>query len=258
MTCNKINGLIYLYSYDELTDQERVTVKTHLDSCPECSAKLERFQQSGTHLYNAFHVPPTPDWDRSWQKIQQRLETGGSLQQGKVFLRQPTFLWAGALAASIAIFVLGVFIGIQIIPHSTPKPLAQTTDSSESKTLHKEREFFVQEFQNHLENIKPIILEYANYLKQTRSTDGKNMQMEKEMVIELLIRNQLLLCRLPSDNNRYMQQLLNELQDILTRIAAMTLDDPESMALIKNMIRQKGLIFKMEALRPQEKKAISL
>jgi hypothetical protein len=47
-----------------------------------------------------------------------------------------------------------------------------------------------------------------------------------------------------------MQQLLNELNGILTKIVLLTWDDPESLALIKKTIRKKSLLFKMEALRP--------
>jgi hypothetical protein len=258
MTCKKIKALIYHYSdggFNELAESERAVVQTHLESCPDCSAHLERFQKTGALFIAAPHVPPTPDWNRSWRKIQERLNIGGSLPQQKMSFHRPTLQWAGVLAASILIFVVGMWIGFLIKPNTTPKVMTQNPVSGH---VHREREYFVREFQDHLDNIKPVILEYANYLKHAGHTNEKNLQVEKEMVIDLLIRNQLLLCRLPGAPNRDMLQLLNELQDILTRIAAMTLDDPDSMSLIKNMIRQKGLIFKMEALRPVGKTEISL
>jgi hypothetical protein len=78
------------------------------------------------------------------------------------------------------------------------------------------------------------------------------------MVIDLLIRNQMLLCNLPGENDKQMQKLLKELKVILIKIALLTLDDPESLSIIKQMIRQKGLLFKMEALRPIDNEGFSL
>ncbi len=256
MTCKKIKHLIYLYSYNELTEQERALVQTHLESCPQCRALLERIQKTGALLISAPHVPPTPDWERSWQQIQQRLDSRRSVAQGKISSR-PTMWWAGALAASIAIFILGLFTGF-LVKQEPPLLTTTTPVTAAANQRTHERDFFQQEFQDHLDNIKPVLLEYANYLKHTGVTVGKNMQVEKEMVIDLLVHNQLLLCRMPAENSRYVQQLLDELQDILTRIAAMTLDDPAAMATIKHMIRQKGLIFKMEALRPVNTREVAL
>lgn len=256
MTCQKIRDYIYLYSYNELNEQERGTVETHVASCAECSALLERIQQSGTLFTQAYHVPPTPDWEGSWQKIQQRLAVNSSLPQGNVFVRRPALLWVGALAASIAIFVVGLFVGFLLKPNTQTKMLQVKTQPPTQST--HQADYFAQDFQEHLDNIKPVILEYANYLQHADDQPNKNLQIEKQMVIELLIHNQLLLCRLPDHDNPVMVQLLNELQDILTRIAAMTLDDPEEISVIKEMIAQKRLIFKMEALRPIRQKEIRL
>lgn len=263
INCKKIDPLLGLYIYEELNDNDKRIVETHLASCAACSMKVANFKKATTFLFKEKEEPkPLPDWDRSWQVIRNRMESQTPPVQVRKNVITPIFKpnfqlkWAGALAAAAVIFIIGFFTGNHLQDRSFLSETSQTAhnnqntiNSSEIARVEKDqREYFVQELQEHIEDLKPVILEYANYWNTSGGQEA--MGIEKEMVVNLLIRNQLLLCRLPSDNNRYMQQLLNELKVILTKIAALTLDDKESLTSIKKMIRQKGLLFKMEAVRP--------
>ena len=73
MTCLKIEELIGLYIYDELTAKERALVEAHLETCPDCQARLERFQQAGAQLSETYRDTPDIDWDHNWQNIRQQL-----------------------------------------------------------------------------------------------------------------------------------------------------------------------------------------
>lgn len=240
-TCKKIDQLLGLYIYDEINDNDKTIVETHLASCAACSMKVANFKKATSFLFKENQEPqPLPDWDRSWQVIRNRMESQTPPKQVV-----PRWGWAGALAAAAVIFVIGFFTGNHLQDRSF---LSEQGETEMARAEKDQREYFVHELQEHIEDLKPVILEYANYWNASGGQDS--MAVEKEMVVNLLIRNQLLLCRLPSDNNRYMQQLLTELKTILTKIAALTLDDRESLTSIKKMIRKKGLLFKMEAVRP--------
>ena len=265
MTCLQIEELFGLYIYDESTAKERALVETHLETCLDCKAKLKRFQEIGVHHSETLNDLPEIDWDRNWQMIQRQLPANvnpGARAESKTGSSRSTFRWAGALAASLAIFAVGYIIGLN---NGVQKDLNQPEVTISKQGTAKAgpnprfgRDYYVQEFQAHLENTKPVIIEYANYWKAAGTSEKSLPPVEKELILELLIQNQLLLCRIPSDNNRHMQQLLSELKTILTKIAAMTLNDPESISTIKQMIRKKGLLFKMETLQPIDEGEVSL
>ena len=242
--CHKIEKIMGLYIYDELPGKEKNAFETHVNTCPNCSAKLAKFKKTFAFITEKHTPTPTPDWDQSWLNIRKRLIDNQKQEKRKRF-PIPMLRWAGALAGSAAIFLLGLLVGTNVKDTPTKYEIPDAASA-----------YILQEFQEHIENIKPVIIEYANYW---RSADTRpDLPVEKERVIHLLMQNQMLLCRIPVDNNRYMQQLLNELNGILTKIALMTWEDPGSLSHIKKMIRKKGLLFKMEALRPAKETEMSL
>ena len=243
--CHKIEKIMGLYIYNELPAKEKDAFEAHINTCPDCSAKLTEFKKTRAFITENQIPTPTPDWDQSWLNIRKRLIDHRQQQEKRKRFPMPMLRWAGALAGSAAIFLLGLLVGTHV--KDTPKKYEIPDPASA---------YILQEFQEHIENIKPVIIEYANYW---RSADTPpDLPVEKERVIHLLMQNQMLLCRIPGDNNRYMQQLLNELNGILTKIALLTWEDPDSLSRIKKMIRRKGLLFKMEALRPAKKTEMSL
>lgn len=243
--CRQIEKNMGLYIYNELNEKDKNAFEIHVNSCPDCSAQLAKFKQIHASITKEQISYPTPDWDQSWLIIRKRLVNHRQHHEKRKKFPIPMSKWAGVLVGSTAIFLLGLLVGIHVVD---PGPEYKFSDTASA--------YMVQEFQEHIENIKPVIIEYANYW---RSTDNPtDLPVEKERVIDLLMQNQMLLCRIPGEHNRHIQQLLNELNGILTKIALLTWEDPESLSRIKKMIRKKGLLFKMETLRPENPKEISL
>ena len=236
-----------LYIYDELPKKEKHAFETHVNTCPNCSAKLTEFKKTYAFITEKHTPSPTPDWNQSWLNIRKRLINHQQQQEKRKRFPMPILRWVGTLAGSAAIFLLGLLVGTHVKDIPTKY---ETPDAASA--------YILQEFQEHIENIKPVIIEYANYWRSADVESPPDLPVEKERVIHLLMQNQMLLCRIPGDNNRYMQQLLNELNGILTKIALLTWEDPVSLSHIKKMIRKKGLLFKMEALRPAKETEMSL
>jgi hypothetical protein len=260
MSCQKIESLLALYIYDELSKSEQDAVENHIKSCSLCAQKVTHFKDTMSLYSTKLEPVPQPDWERSWDRIRERLEVQSSLQQEKTSTYRPTMRWAGALAASVAIFVFGLLMGMYLFhPSTEPGELTSNRQAlTNTATLPNNAQYFEKQLSQHMEDIKPVIVQYANYWSDKDTLPGKPLPIEKKMVLDLLIRNQMLLCNLPDENNLQMQKLLKELKVILVKIALLTLDDPESLAIIKQMIRKKGLLFKMEALRPIESEGFSL
>lgn len=261
MTCPKIEKQLSLYIYDELGQRERTEVEAHLQTCPACTARLEQFRRVHGLLDEREQPTSTPgfepDWDQAWQGIRDRLtdrqprQPMGSRFRLSDFI--PSFKMAGAMAMAAALFLVGILVGVYVLKSpGVSVPVPGQGDNGIMALASQQGAYFLRDFQDHLENIKPVIIEYSNYWRSESETE---LPVQKETVINLLMQNQLLLCRIPTDSggsryNRAMQQLLNEMQLILTQIAVLTLDDPDSVSNVKRMIRRKGLLFKMESLRP--------
>ena len=247
-SCHKCEKMLGLYVYGELPEKDKHTLESHVKTCAACAAQLTRYRQTFEIIQT--HQPPTPipDWEDSWLAIRQNMIMSRRQQERRqrvYFPVLPVLKWAGALAATLVIFTVGLLVGLKL-KSGAPAP----NDPKVASFI------LVQEFQEHIENIKPVLIEYANYWRRAESPP--DLPVEKARVLDLLKQNQLLLCRIPGDNNRQMQQLLNELNSILTQIALLSWEDPESLDHIKQMIRKKGLLFKMEALRPVDDKEMKL
>jgi hypothetical protein len=229
--CHQIEKKMSMYIYDELSGKDKNKFEDHVNTCSNCSLKLAVYKKTKGLITEK--QTPVPNWEQSWLNIRKHLIDHQRKEKSNRY-HMTLLKWTGGLAGSVAIFLLGILVGIHVINSHPPHEIPDTSA------------YIFQEFQEHIENIKPVIIEYANYW---RSVDTPpNIPVEKERVINLLIQNQMLLCRLPNENNRYMQQLLNELNGILTKIALATWEDPAALFHIKKMIQKKGLLFKIETL----------
>lgn len=261
MNCQKIEKRFSLYVYDELEPRELAEVKEHLQACPACKARLEQYRRVHGLLTEKQQItgPPgfVPDWDQSWRVVLKRLTVSQpGYRIANRFLtgdRFPSLQMVRVMTAAAVLFLAGILVGVFMLKSPVNPILSDGQgDSGMIAVESQQGAFFLRDFQDHLENIKPVIIEYSNYWSTENETE---LPVQKETVINLLMQNQLLLCRIPANGsddryNRAMQQLLNEMQLILTRIAILTLHDPDSISNIKRMIRRKGLLFKMESLRP--------
>ncbi len=267
MKCSTIDKRLSLYVYDELEPQERMEMETHLKNCLSCSARLEQYRRlHGLLNDREQHIDEyVPQWDQSWNIIKERLAAQGDHKYGtrrfqlaEIF---PSLRMVGTMAMAVVTFLAGLLVGVYVFKSTNIDTSGrQGRDTSPMAQAALQGAHFLRDFQDHLENIKPVIIEYSNLLSEGK---GSEPPVQKETVINLLIRNQMLLCRIPFDGqdpryNRAMQQLLNEMQLILTRIAVLTLNDPDSLSSLKKMIRRKGLLFKMESLRPANEKETAL
>ena len=50
MTCDELQFDLSFYLENELTDDERLAVETHIEACPLCRIKLEEYQSLSREL----------------------------------------------------------------------------------------------------------------------------------------------------------------------------------------------------------------
>ncbi len=241
-TCKGFEKMMDRYVCETLPEAGRLELEAHINECTVCARTFSRIKETYSFIRtSAGEVPPT-DWDTSWRIIRKRVLEKKTA--GKQWL--PGLRWGPLLAGSMLIFLVGIFVGKFVL--FSPHPAA-VTDSQINRQLQTA-------LRDHIENIKPVIIQYANYTGSADREQGLSMDIDREIASKFLVKNRLLQGRMGRDKNRHMSQLLEELDMILTEISNLTAGEPENLLLIKELIKIKGILLKMEVLHSPRKEPI--
>ncbi len=232
MRCKKYEERIILYLYGELSEKEKAEVESHIQECAECAQDLAYTQKVFQALDEAQVAVPEANWEKCWKRIDSGIPE--KPKRKKSFLAVPQ--WAYAAAGLLAVLVVGIIIGrFWFAPgeKAAPQPAAAAPASSYQPIL--------QEF---IEDLKPILVEYANYSDKEKDT----VVMDREFARSLILQN-LLLKKIVSEKDPSALQFLEDVDIILKEISNLKRDDKHTPALIKDFIDQRGVLFKMEILQ---------
>ena len=70
--CKSVKPLISAYYDNELSPEETLTVKQHLENCPDCNNEYEYMKKIGDCIRNCRYLPYNNI--NTWQKISSRLD----------------------------------------------------------------------------------------------------------------------------------------------------------------------------------------
>ena len=98
----------------------------------------------------------------------------------------------------------------------------------------------------YIEELKPVLIEYANYAASNEREE--TVLMDKKFVRGLLIQN-LLLKDLVAKSNPSIIPLIEDLDIILKELSNMQTGDRETPSLIKELIHEREILFKIEILQ---------
>ncbi len=238
-SCHKFDKMMDLYVCGLLPDSNLRRLENHIEACPYCAANFAHMKETYRAMDSNAIPIPKPDWDTNWRIIRKRV-----LQTTTKKSHAPArgLRWGMALAGSFVIFILGIFAGRLFL--NSPPPLP-----SEDNRLAQQLQSSMQE---HIDGIKPVILQYANY----KADPGQfpDVSIDREIAAQFLEKNRLLQGHFQPgrpNKNKYMLQLLEELDLILTEISNLTDNEPENLALVKELIKIKGTLLKMELIHSQ-------
>lgn len=237
LTCKACAGLMDHYAVGALGESDQNRLDAHLETCPACARTFAQIKETYAFLHSGGDAAPTPDWDTSWRVIRKNVLTETSGRRAPV--RSYRRVWT--LAGAVAIFVVGIFLGRYMNLWS---PGGASRDTAAAQQLYAA-------FQEHVENIKPVILQYANTGRTTEIRES--IAIDREIAARFLADNRLLQGRLDRGKNKRMTLLLEELDMILTEIANLTANEPENLQLVKELIKMKGILLKIELMHPRGK-----
>jgi len=237
MKCNDFENNIILFLYDELSESESLRLSEHLDSCTSCREFLAEHKKMFSDITESSAETFTPDWDEYWSNIKRSVKR----TEKKRWSFFPFPSGAAAFAMSLLILAGGIFIGRFFI--SSPD-----TDSPVFKKTSNH--LYVQYY---FEDIKPVMLDYANY--SIPAAGGNGGPVDKEIVTDMLNRTRLLKRHVSTQNEPYLASLLEELELILTEIKNTAPGEKESIRSLQGMIRENDIHLKIDLLKNKAKRS---
>jgi len=245
MKCKKYREQIVLYLYGELTDREKTELEDHIEGCTECAKDLAYTRELFQILDDTkVESVPEADWDKCWKAIHIDITEKQTKRQPKKLFHFPGWVYAGA--SLILIFVLGIAIGRFWLPSRSPTAVADVATVSRGLGPDVTPDYVHQSLNDHFENLKPLLVEYANF---TNEGNGKEtVTLNKEALENLLIQNYLLK-KIVAESNPSAQEILEDLDLVLREIKNQKSDDTTASSLIKDLIHERDILFKMDVLK---------
>lgn len=229
MRCKKHEEKIVLNLYGELNEKEKEELEAHIKECTSCAEDLA-YTKEVFHILDEAREEEVPEveWEKSWQKIDTAIPE--TPQKEKRFFLFPR--WAYGAASLAAVFILGIVIGRFLFFPGQPAGLQ--TAASENYLQYTLNE--------HFDELKPILIEYANYTSSEKGEES--IVMDKEVARNLILQN-FLLKRMVAKTNPSAAQLLEDVDLVLREIANLRKEDKQTPSLIKDLIHQRGILFKI-------------
>lgn len=231
MKCKKSKEKIVLYLYGELSESEKAELKSHVKECPACLEDFEYTKKVFQLIEDNKDDAPEANWDKCLREIGTGVQVAP--RKHKSFLLAPR--WVYAATGMLLIFVLGALIGRYWFfpPQKSP---------DESGISQSAMNFALSSY---IDELKPILIEYANY---TASEERETMIIERDIVHGLLIQN-LLLKDLVAKSDPSLIPFLEDLDIVLKELSNMQKGDELIPSMIKELIHEREILFKMEILQ---------
>jgi len=232
MKCKKHRENIILYLYDELDTSERADLEAHIEQCDACRQDLAYSKQVFSILDETkSDIIPEGSWEAERRRFRQAVDTKPDRKQGVWGIPR----WTYAAASLVLVFALGIMAGrFWILPDKWDRAQQAEIISPIDHTLNR-----------HFTDVQPILLDYANYSGEANG--GQFVTLEKEAVQNLIIQN-ILLKRALSEKNPAAVQLLEDIDLVLRELANRDDNAAQDPALIKNLIEERDILFKMQVL----------
>ena len=238
MKCKHARQALVLDYYGELSTTEKTELEAHLRTCRTCAVEREENLRVFALLAANPPVPaPVPDADRVWTRVEFRLAPNKAPERRWSWGRQ----WSLAGAALVLVLVAGIFIGRSVFRPQTPIDTASPA-SGPSRSADALKPVLA----GHLEDLKPLLLDYANYSPGADS--GRTVAVDEDFLRVLIFQN-VLLRRALAKSDPAAADLLDDCDLILKEIINRDRPTAASPDAIRGLIRDRDVLFKLEIIK---------
>lgn len=238
MNCKHYENNIILLLYNELSKKDEKKLNDHLNKCENCRKFIAENKIMFSEISETDAGEFEPEWDEYWTKIDNEISNTGK----EKFSLFPFNSKALSFAMSIVILVAGIFIGRSFIP-----------SPQDEKLIMKRKNSNLLYVKDYFENVKPVMLDYANYT--IPMNNGNGGPVDKKIIRSMLDEVRLIKRHISPDKDPYLATLLEELELILTEIKNVTPGEKDSMRSLQEMIREKDIPIKIDLFKNKVKRS---
>jgi hypothetical protein len=262
--CKKIKESIVEAIYNQLPEANTLDFNQHIKSCTQCMEEYLKIK-SLLEFMDKRQRPKMSDqfWDNFSLQMEDKINKQANTYANEMkadkapkarkpfWSRAPWLLYP---ATALAILVLGIGIG-RYMSQNPSQTFVDATISSIQRISPKVAE--------HFDNIRPLLIDYANYSTPAENeayiggTSGSVM-VDKEIIRQLLLENQLLKQMVTRENNISVKELLEELELVLLELSNSNGNKDETNKTVQQIINENDLLFKIKVLKKREKKELTL
>ena len=227
-----------LIAYQDGETSGRDIAATHINSCAECQAELNRLAEM-LAAYQALPVPdPGEDYGRHvWQQIAPRLAEKRS-RWWQVFLAPRRLTVAGLVAA----LLLVAFLAGRVSKRADHGDAALTAEQVRQRVL-------LLAVGEHLGRSEMVLMEIANAEPEGVSVKQVNLSSQRRRAEELLDENRLYRQTALQEGDTGIANVLDELERVLLDVAHSPSNvTPAQFKSIRQRIDDDGLLFKVRVL----------
>ena len=227
-----------LIAYQDGETAGREAAATHINSCAECQAELNRLAE----MLAAYQALPLPDpgeeyGRRVWQQIAPRLPEKRS-HWWQVFL-EPRRLTAAGLVTAL---LLVAFLAGRVSKRVDHGDAALTAEQVRQRVL-------LLAVGEHLGRSEMVLMEIANAEPQGASVKQVNLSSQRRRAEELLDENRLYRQTALQEGDTGIANVLDELERVLLDVAHSPGNvTPAQFKSIRQRIDDDGLLFKVRVL----------
>ena len=251
--CKKSQTFFAEAFYDELNDDQRHFLESHLKDCAKCNLEFAEMESTLKIMDKRIRPEPGQDfWDGFGKRVANRIEEEKPLN-GKVESRWRTFIpglsfaprWAFQATAAALLVIVGIFIGRTVFSPSVIE-IQQAQRPSGIVSQQQPGLELISRTQNYIERSKLILLAIINFDPQTEDPYALNIPYQKQVSKELVQEASFLKRGLADADQRRLQSLITDLEVILLQIANLESElDFEAIELVKDGVESRGILLKI-------------
>jgi len=232
MNCHDAKNLIAVGVYGCLTPAQREELSEHVGACAACTRLYERSSPL-LDLPAGNEDVPLPDPERSWKVIAER-----GVRRRRFLSPVPFRRWAPIMAALLMVFTLGYLAGRKFLGGGGSPVLPSRAPAAGSS------------FSAYADHLRPVLI---NFLNQDGVETPENIRrLEREMIRDMLARTRMLKNLSAREPEPALQDLLQDLEFILTAMDNLRPDDRETARHLAGLIRDKQVPLRLQELIKSE------
>ncbi len=253
--CRYFQELMVDALYHELSQSDNNSFQAHLNACPSCAVEYEEMA-AVLDVMDRRRQPEMSEtyWDTYLPRLRERMaggvKTPGPARRTGEWLKRWRerfhfdFRWILYPAAAMLLVAFGIGIG-RYLYHPAGKSLIKRIGAVMPGAET------VPAVSQHFDNLRPILIDYANYTAEENGGSGEMVQVDKTILKKLVMQNYLLKQMVSRSNQADLKQLLEELELVLLELSNAGADGKEAGRLqtirsVQTILNKNDVLFKMK------------